>query len=721
VPQPPLRATLIGTFGLFLLLAPACATIPAHRFATESISVTGNSSLDSEDILGHIATRETPKFLALFQGIMYDYEVFDRYVLERDLQRIERYYRSRGFYRCHVRAGRVFDSGRHKVRVEIVVEEGPPTLVGRIDVHGIEGVSADVMEDAENDVRSELDVGDRLDEEQFDLATKELQQIFANSGHAYVKVKRAADVDVTRALASVGYWVEPGPVVHLGQIELEGVGNLPEDQLRRTMQIEPGDLYSASELQSAERSLLDVGVFSAVSVKPDLEHRTPAPASDVAGSGNAAEGTGKGASGVVDTVPIRVELQQSKFKSLHLGGGIQVDSQRTDVHLVAGWEHRNLFGGLRSFLVEFVPGAVVYPTRLPDLESPERLLPEARLRFEFRQPNFLEAITAGVIRAQASLAPVILSSDRDPQAPVLGYRDLRASAGLERSVYWKLFGSLSHNVQISDPFAYVGDLDPRLGTVIVSYPELFLRLDARDDRLEPKKGVYASTTLQFAGVGGDARDFKFQPEARVYVPLGGRYNFAARGSIGLLYAGNYGDTIAPNAVNGSIDRNDPTVVRDIQLMYLRGFFAGGPGSNRGYGLREIGPHGEVPFYNPGQTTQGPGDCVMNPDSPNCNLPLGGFTLWEASVEFRFPLIGDLRGALFADAADASPEGADFRFDHPHLSAGIGFRYATPIGPVRLDIGYRIPGLQAPATGDEYPPGEIFGLPIALSFGIGEPF
>jgi outer membrane protein assembly factor BamA len=704
---------------VLVLLVSACATIPARRYATEAISVTGNGAIDSQDILDHIATRATPRFFGLFQGVMYDYEVFDRYVLERDLQRIERYYRSRGFYRCHVRAGRVFNSGRQKVSIEIVVEEGPPTLVGRVDVHGVEGVSAQVLEEADSAIKKPLDVGDRFEEEPFDQAAQDLKRIFADSGHAYVKIKRAADVDLTRDLASLGYWVDPGPVVHLGKIDIQGLGNLPEDQIRNTMRIEPGDLYSQTELEDAERALLDLGVFSAASIKPDLEHRASARATDVAGSGNDAEATGEGATDVVQTVPIHVVLEQSRFRSLHLGGGLQVDSQRTDVHLVAGWEHRNLFGGLRSFLVEFVPGAVIYPTRLPDLEAPERLLPEARLRFEFRQPNFIEAITAGVIRAQASVSPVLLSSERDPAAPVLGYRDVRASAGLERSIYWKLFGSISQNVQVNDPFAYAGELGAALGTVIVSYPELLLRLDVRDDRLEPKKGVYAATTLQFAGLGGDARDVKIQPEVRLYVPLGGRYNFATRGSFGLLHAANYGDSIVDNAVNQTVAQDDPAVVRDIQLMYLRGFFAGGPGSNRGYGLRDIGPHGEVPFYNPEQTTA---ECTgANRSSPNCRLPLGGFTLWEASAEFRFPLLGSLRGAVFADAADVSPYDVDFRFDRPHLSAGLGFRYATPVGPVRLDVGYRIPGLQAPSGPDEYEPGEIVGLPIAVSFGIGEPF
>ena len=49
-----------------------------------------------------------------------------------------------------------------------------------------------------------------------------------------VKVKRAADVDITRDLVSVGFWVEPGPVVHLGQIDIKGLGSIPEDQIPST-------------------------------------------------------------------------------------------------------------------------------------------------------------------------------------------------------------------------------------------------------------------------------------------------------------------------------------------------------------------------------------------------------------------------------------------------------------------------------------------------------
>jgi outer membrane protein insertion porin family/translocation and assembly module TamA len=80
-------------------------------------------------------------------------------------------------------------------------------------------------------------------------------------------------------------------------------------------------------------------------------------------------------------------------------------------------------------------------------------------------------------------------------------------------------------------------------------------------------------------------------------------------------------------------------------------------------------------------------------------------------------------AGFCDAADVSPFSVDIRLTRPHLSCGLGARYDTPVGPIRLDVGYRIPHAQF-AENDasfEQPPSTLFGAPIALAFGIGEAF
>jgi len=114
----------------------------------------------------------------------------------------------------------------------------------------------------------------------------------------------------------------------------------------------------------------------------------------------------------------------------------------------------------------------------------------------------------------------------------------------------------------------------------------------------------------------------------------------------------------------------------------------------------------------------------------CYRPLGGFTLWEASLELRFPLSGSLSGVAFADAGDVTRDVGHVRFNVPHLSVGPGLRYMTPVGPLRLDIGYRVPGAQhigktlltQDEGGDDL--GNLFGiswLPVAINIAIGEAF
>ncbi|MFT3776184.1 MAG: BamA/TamA family outer membrane protein [Minicystis sp.] len=258
--------------------------------------------------------------------------------------------------------------------------------------------------------------------------------------------------------------------------------------------------------------------------------------------------------------------------------------------------------------------------------------------------------------------------------------------------------------------------------ITLSYVALRAQLDFRDDRLRPHKGLYLQNDLQFAGIGGRARDVRVQPEVRGYVPLGKDVTLAARATVGFLFPQNYGDRKG----EGPMDR--ASTVRDIELMYLRGFFSGGPSSNRGYPLRGVGPHGVVPFFNPSLHEQALARSC-DPSSPRfdpvrCASPLGGLSLWEASLELRFPIYGPLGGSVFCDASDVSPYRFDVRLDHPHLSCGLGVRYETPIGPVRVDVGYRIPGLQMPRGLDprvDGDPGTIYGLPLAFAFGIGEAF
>jgi len=113
--------------------------------------------------------------------------------------------------------------------------------------------------------------------------------------------------------------------------------------------------------------------------------------------------------------------------------------------------------------------------------------------------------------------------------------------------------------------------------------------------------------------------------------------------------------------------------------------------------------------------------------------------WEASLELRLPLTPDFTTVLFADIGDVhagrggtNPLGAEdprFRFDYWHLSAGLGFRYLTIVGPLRLDLGFQIPDAQVLGQDDQTAIGIpkskinfIFAeVPGAIHLTIGEAF
>jgi len=703
---------LARVFGLIsLLLATACTSVPEGRSAVKSIEISGNDVIDAEDLGEKLATTSSPKFLGLFQGVVYEYSVFDRFVLERDLQRIERYYRAKGYYHARARAGRVFFVSSNKVRVDIRIEEGEPMLPGRVDIHGLEGFPEQKAKQITRRVKRQIcgkqgctaQQGDRpFEEDRFVKAAELLQHAVGDEGYAYATVQRAADVDLPKNRVAVGYFVTLGPKAKYGKVTIVGLGKVPEEPVRRALDLKEGDPYSRAELDLAERALLDLNVFSSVVIAPELDQ--------------------DGARQENPTIPIKVTVETAKLKAIHVGGGAEINSLQSDLHLVGGWEHRNFFGGLRSISFEVKPGVVLYPTRFPTFQTPQNLLPKFKLNAQFRQPGFLEARTGLFTQFEGSRAPVIFQS-KEVSNRVLGYNDARLSAGLDRSFNsLRLYGAISHTVQYDSAFMYLGALDPDLHPVVISFPKLFLALDLRDQQVHPHEGGYVSTDLQVAGVGGSAVDVKTTSEVRGYVPLARKWTLAGRLNIGMLFAQNYGGSIEAGA-NGANYENDaarrPGWVRDIQLMFLRGFFAGGLGSNRGYALREIGPHGIVPQAT---STLANTNCTEREENPNCNLPLGGFTLWEASLELRFPISGAFSGAFFTDTADVSARRLDFRLNRPHLSVGIGFRYDTPVGPIRLDAGYRVPGLQAPAGAkDEGVPNNTFGIPMALSFGIGEAF
>ncbi|HEX4447302.1 MAG TPA: BamA/TamA family outer membrane protein, partial [Polyangiaceae bacterium] len=356
-----------------------------------------------------------------------------------------------------------------------------------------------------------------------------------------------------------------------------------------------------------------------------------------------------------------------------------------------------------------------------------------------------EAHTEGFIRPEFNVFPLLLQTNPDPSEAVVGYIEARGAVGVDRLFFKKLYVSLSFDAQIEHPIAYKDSLDPDLSTLIVVYPELQAHLDFRDDHDHPHKGIYIANDFQWATgfLGGEAKDIKIQPEVRTYLPVAKKVTFATRASLGMLFPQNYGKVVETQLNDPITADNRHARVQDIQTTLFRGFYSGGSTTNRGFPIRGVGPYGIVPFLSPSAgASQVAGGCTPNASNGNgadlpgkCLVPIGGFTLWELSNEFRFDFKGPLSAALFCDMGDVSPhvlgQGQALRLDHLHLACGVGARYDTPVGPIRVDIGYRIPSLQVLGYANESEafaadrsnglPGRLLGLPVALAIGIGEAY
>ena len=696
---------LVCALGACLLGCPAKLPPGATALDKMRVDTTDTHEVDEDGVIASMASDPTHRTLGLVRFWWQDYGVYDRVELEKDLHRIERYYRARGYYEAHVRAGRVMQTGEREVRVQIVVEEGPAVKVGKVVAIGLDPLPADVQQ-ALKDVWT-LSPGEVFDEAEYHKAASEAERVLTDQGYAYAAVRLGAEVDLLTHQAIIHVEFVPGVRCTFGEYEIEGLSALSEPAVRKIVAIAPGDRYSTKTIRDTQHALFDLQVFDSALITPDLSdpNRT--------------------------VVPFKIVITESKLKRVKVGPGFLLDPLRNDLHFVASWEHHNFLGGpggkhgwpisLRTFKVEVRPLLMFKP----GFFSTKQIRPGIGTGAELRQPSFFEPRLTGVVAAQTGILP----------DPINDFRIFtnRASLGVDRRFGPLLYAGFFYRKGIDVVTAYSPSLLPANAchdenfvartqcTTQIGYFELLASIDARDDLLEPRKGYYAALSLQWAMAtkafyGGDFADLRVQPEVRLFGPILKGLTLAFRFMTGFVlprnYDPHYPDKRTPTADDPS--RFSQETVGDTPLW--RAFFSGGATSNRGYPTRSIGLR-DCNRDATGAPTEAGQDC---------SIVVGGASIFETNLELRFDIVGALTGVWFLDAADVSRSVFDIRLDHPHLSTGPGVRYLTPIGPVRLDFGYRIPGAQrlgGPLDPREEPKEFSLGFkgPFALHLSIGEAF
>jgi outer membrane protein insertion porin family/translocation and assembly module TamA len=676
----------VAVSALLTLLALGCVSAPPlGHDAISAVEIRGGEIAEDPALEEGLATQEDT--------------VFDQDVLEKDLERVRRFYRARGYYEADVRAARVVRVGAQKVRVEIDVTPGSPVLVSNVDLVGFEALPRDLGRDARDAIQ--LRVGEPLVEKLLHSDARGVESALANESYAFAKVVERAEVSVSQRQARIEYRLTAGPKAVFGDVVLEGTGPLDREVILGVLGIQKGDPYSKRELDSAKRRLFALGVFSSVDIVSDLRNPdNPA-------------------------VPMRVTVAVGPTHALHFGAVVEQDSVLALAGLRLGWESRNFLGGMRRFTADATPGVIFYPLSETDVDL--KVLPTVTSSFRLEQPAFIDAKTTGFVQSNLNVYPV-LYSDFNVGDNIIGFQEVKGGVGAERPVAGDVLKVRpSYNAQLSVPFMYLGEKPEGLDTVVILFPELVGEADLRDDPIEPRSGAFFRLTAQVAGFfAGDADDLRLEPEVRLYGKLGPSFTLAYRAELGLLFPnlchdertrGCYGDSLTRSS---TVPADDPRVVRDQQLLLFRGFYSGGATSNRGYNQREVGPHGTLGFLVPSNV-----NCAVPNPPESCIRPLGGLTLWEQSLELRLILSEYAGVVFFLDASDVTRQMVTFRLDFPHLSAGSGFRLRTPVGAARIDVGLRVPYAQEigektlpPEEGD---PTTILGAPIAFHFGLGEAF
>ncbi len=180
------------------------------------------------------------------------------------------------------------------------------------------------------------------------------------------------------------------------------------------------------------------------------------------------------------------------------------------------------------------------------------------------------------------------------------------------------------------------------GENVTSSATATLKYDSRDRPFNPTEGGNHKFSVEYAGLGGDIGFTKYTAEVGQYIPL--FWN-----TVGYLHARG-----------GYVKQNQDLLLPDYEKFYL-----GGINSLRGFDWRDIS--------------------LKDEDGAD----IGGYRFAQFNAEFIFPLIRDagVMGVIFYDTGNVYDRSGSIRFADFRQSCGAGFRWYSPMGPIRVEYGH----------------------------------
>ena len=647
----------------------------------------GVKHVDQHDLEKSIqtqASRCVSLFVQPFCWISHSPVFWQKYYLNRDefrrdVLRIRVYYWKRGFREATVDTA-ITPKGRG-VAVSFNVHEGEPTIITALRID----YDTTLLTVKQKNKLTLLHIGQPLNLLTLDSTRLNFQSEMWQRGYADAIVDTAIAVNDSARRAAVAMRVYPNWPTTVGNIVVLGNKRVATQTILDMLLLRPGRPFIRNDMLESQRTLYTSNLFRLASILPP---------------------TG-------DSIKrIEIQVVEAPLHDARVGtAGDNVNFFQVE----AGYSAHNLFGGARRLDLNASVGNLfanqlngVGPfaeeSRLVNFANPSPFLqPTWSASIDFNQPAFL--------RRPANQAGLGIFAHRRSEPSIFIDRGYGLTATFTRQLAARAPASLNYRYEVTrveagDIYFCVnyGVCDTTTIRTLRTHQNLSpLSLTAFVDRSDqpftPTKGYVARIDAEHASR---------------YTLSDYRYNRAF-----LDAAAYWHPSLRPQVVAGhlrlGIVRAMTSSTGDTVLHPRTRFYAGGAMSVRGYGENQLGPRVltisqdslRAPTASDPTVLRCPPSVPVqqcNPNLPDLKnsyfipRPTGGTSLVEGSVEVRFPTgVRHLDAAVFVDGAIVGNSAlqafsdlrsiADFAKGTSAITPGAGIRYNSPVGPIRVDLGY----------------------------------
>ena len=660
----------IALWGWALIPSPVLSQV--GRTEVSEVTFQGNQSFPDDSLSRAIVTRETECRSVVFTPFCWagaDFAVQRFYLPERDVPldrlRLEAWYYQRGFREISVDTlTSLGEEGR--ATVSFIIDEGEPVIATRVDFEGGEGINEDGLLEG-----LPLQPGERLSILALDATRDTLERRLANRGYGRVNVLRRHLIPAVEPhTALVTFDIDTGSRVRYGPIMVSGNSELSEATVLNTLQFSTGDLYSRDAVQQGQGRLFGLDIIRSASVTSDFQ------------------------SDPDSVIPITVNVVEGDAYRVRYGGGW---TTAECFGVEAQWAARNFVGGGRLLQVRGRVANVLTP-QFQNVLCPQGGTEEfgeltGTLSLDFAQPwifSTRNSFSTALFIERQSLPDVFI----------------REAVGVELALTRLIGPQTSFTLSYRPELSRLDAAEVLFCTnLLVWSPEdVSILQDANwlapigfsftrnlaNNILNPNRGYSVVLEVEHASqwTGSNFRYDRAIAEGTLYSGLGRSGVFAARIRGGWVGAGAFEALLL---TPGTFDLVHPQ----------KRFYAGGANSVRGFAQGRLGPRvltiDPVRLLEPG--TAGAGcnpsqlmDLSCDPASIKegrfVPRPTGGTRVLEGNLELRFPIGLNLEGVMFTDVGQVWGGRDEVDLSKLAITPGVGVRYLSPVGPIRIDLGYR---------------------------------